>query len=132
MSFHISVDKTSVDGGSRELYHNPLGTGTQLSEFWFCPARELGLTFFDTHFTDCMEVSGDDLDLLASDLDRLEQHWLGSRICDGKQVQYSRTREDGSREEGYTPMREHLLTRLGFLREAIGIAKQAGGVLWVG
>lgn len=130
MGYHISVcSKATDEGRSQELYQNLLGSGTQLWQYWLRPADELGLAFLCEHFDDGMEVSGNDLDNLASDLDRLERYWVEAQVGVSERVHYSDTHPDGSREEGDIPMHDHLRVRLGFLREAIRIAKESSGVL---
>jgi hypothetical protein len=132
VGYHISVySKATDESRSLELYQNPLGNGTQLWQYWLRPAGELGLAFLCEHFDDGMDVSGNDLDNLASDLDRLERHWVEAHVGASEYVRYSTTHPGGSREEGDIPMHDHLRVRLGFLREAIRIARESGGVLHI-
>ena len=132
MGYRISVHTRTANGnGSRELYQNALGTATNLWHYWLRPAGDLGLTFLREHFDDGMEVSGHDLDRLASELDRLEHHWLVARVGASEYVHYTTTHDDGSREEGDIPMHDHLRERLSFLREAIRIARESDGLLTI-
>lgn len=130
MGYHISVHtKTSVEGQSREIYQNPLATATQLWEYWLQPATDIGLTFFSNRFDDGLEVSGEDLDKLAGDLDKLERYWSEARVGESEHVRYCTIRPDGIREEGTIRLQDHLRIRLGYLREAIRIAHDSNGVL---
>lgn len=91
-----------AEGLARTLYENPLGSGHTVYEYWSSPAATLGLPLIAAIYEQGLEVAGSALDVLERELDVLERAWV-------------------------PPLRAHLQERARFLREALRVAREAGG-----
>jgi hypothetical protein len=129
MAFHITVHEASSNGSARLVYHKRLGTDDDVFRYWHAPAFELGLPLVAQIYHDGLEVRGELLVLLSSELDRLEAHWTETGVGDLDLVVRLVSGQDGQLQEASTPLREHLCQKLSLLRTAIGIATQTAGML---
>jgi hypothetical protein len=104
-------DRLIAEGLARALYDNPLGSGHTVAEYWSSPASALGLPRLAALYEQGLEAAGSELTGLERELEVLERAWQPL----------------SQQGEGVLTLHEHLLERAGFLREAIRIAREAGG-----
>ena len=152
MSFDISVHKRADDDlftcppegawskefyawmalcHSRTFYNNPLGSGSTIYHYWSTPAAELTLPLIASIYDSGLRLTGAELDRLAAELDVLEQHWGSLDFTAEPNIVESTMHDDGTEERNEIPFYDHLRERMGYLREAIQIARDEDGVLTV-
>ena len=151
MAFHITVHRKSDDELflnppedenspefelwesrclARTLYDNPLGSGNIVHHYWSVLAGRLGLPLLSAIYDSGLRVEGADLSRLEEELDRLERHW-GTMDMRSEPGVLGTPREEGRIETNRVALPDHLRERIGYLREAIRIAKANDGVVLV-
>jgi hypothetical protein len=152
MAFHISVYRKSDDELfvnppedvnslefeqwearclARTLYDNPLGSDDTVYHYWSTLAEHLGLPLISEIYTSGLRLYGADLSRLEKELDRLERHWETLDMRNEPGVLDSTLSEEGRIKTNKVAFLDHLRERIGYLREAIRIAKASDGVVCV-
>jgi hypothetical protein len=116
----------------RTLYDNPLGADGTVYELWHVPAKTLGLRLLVAVYNEGLVVAGRELETLSAEADKLEAFWDSLDLGNMPPYVCESWREDGSWERTYQSVREHLKERMGYLREAIQIARAKDGTLTIG
>jgi hypothetical protein len=127
-------DSTQIDAwihevNKRQLYSNPLGSGGMVFEYFNKIGIKMGLELISKIYNDGLVISDKQLDQLEREIQRLEDYWKKQDLSKEEPVKCSEIFEDNSREEYSIEFKEHLFTRMGFLKEAINVAKKNIAVL---
>ena len=77
-------------------------------------------------------MSNEQLDQFEKELLRLEKYWNAIDFSGEEDATILTLYENGTRQESKQPFREHLHERMGYLREAIRIARLNDGVIAIG
>src|SRR5437879_3096600 len=129
MPYHVSVYIQNGDGSVRRVYYKALGAVDTVYSYWYLAANDLGLAWVAQIYHEGVELRDEELDCLSSDLQKLEDHWVTTGAGEGLQIPSLILGADGVRRQTFVWLHEHLRARLGFVREAIHIAKKSGGVV---
>ena len=73
------------------LFLDRLGSGGQIYDFWHLPAVELGLPLLSNLYEKGLTLSGDQLESISIELDRLESHWKATEAGCGQSKECSAT-----------------------------------------
>ena len=125
-------DSWMMECQARWVYENPLGAGGTVFELWHVPAHELHLPLLGSIYHDGLRVEGEQLAALSRELDALQRFWAATDFSQTTPLRASIMHPDGTQEERLVPLADHLSERLGYLREAIRIAYECGGVVDIG
>src|SRR5262245_20815649 len=117
---------------AKTVYDNPLGSDGSVHEFWHVPALQLGLPLIRSIYNDGLWLHGVDLERLGREADTLERYWKSLNLTGRRPYACHTIRGDGSEERTWISVRDHLRERMGYLREAIRVAKAEDGVLSIG
>jgi len=129
MAYHLSVHVERDGAPRRELYHKSLGADETIFGYWHLPACDRGLALVAQIYHEGLEVRGDQLDQLFEELQRLEEHWRATGAGKTLQIPHNVTDGRGSLSPAHICVFDHLTERLGFVREAIRIARESAGVI---
>ncbi len=99
----------------------PLGGDHTVYTFWSSTAAELDLPLLTALYNEGLTAQGpEQLSQLEWELDALQGYWDTHELCDPDPRSGLHGRE-----------REELQERMGYLREAISVARETGGVLGI-
>jgi len=114
-----------------ELYENPIAGGSTFFDHWRQPAMRLNLNLLSRVYDQGLSIDGAQLGELLEELRHLEAYWKTCDFSDCEPLLYTEIGEK-AHEGRLVPMEEHLFERLGYLREAIQVARKHDAVLSVG
>lgn len=110
---HLSASDWRLRDGAKPLYDEPLGGEGPVREFWSAPAAQLGLPLLAAVYEHGFYLGicwhGDQLDAAEAEVARLEEFWQGAGL-------------DAGTLQG-------LSGRAAYLRTAVGLAREHGGIL---
>ncbi len=107
------------------LFHAPFGADGTVHEYWSTPAIHRELPLITSIYQDGLQVDGDDLDRLESELSELERYW---DECVDPEIMVTTTL---GRHALQVPLLVHLSNRADSLRAAIRVARTCDGYLTI-
>lgn len=122
-------DRWIKDCQDRWVYENPLGADGTVFEHWHVPAHKLGLLLIGSIYHHGIRAEGSQLAELSRELVQLEAFWDQTDFSTARPLTCTTLLPGGAEEVVLIPLREHLQQRLGYLREAIRMAKECDGVV---
>ena len=111
------------------LYENPLGADYTVHEFWHLPAVKFGQPLLKQIYNNGLEVLPSQLPSFEKEISSLEKYWGSYNFPDNSFLTGITIHENGSESHPKVHISQHLLERLGYLKEAINCAKEFHGVI---